>query len=204
MVTAEQLQKLHISPALVGPLNEAFQQWDISTPLEQAAFIAQCGHECRNFTVLEEDLRYKAATLLKLFPLTPKRAWGFTPESAAAYAGQPEKIANRIYGWRMGNRAESFGDGWRFRGSGYLQLTGHDNFYHAGKALGVDFVMKPDLVRTPEYAMQTAAWYWNTHNCNSLANAKNWTQLTKVVNGGLIGFEDRVAHTESAIPVLSA
>lgn len=204
MVTAEQLQKLHINANLVGPLNETFQMFGITTPRQQAAFLAQCGHESGNFTKLEEDLRYRAATLVKLFPLTPKRPWGFTMEEAAKYVGSPERIASRIYGGRMGNRDEKSGDGWLYRGSGYLQLTGASNFFHAGKALGVDFVRNPDLVRTPEWAMKTAGWFWSTHKCNALAEAGDWKSLTKAINGGLIGYDDRVAHTGLALNVFGS
>jgi putative chitinase len=203
MVTAEQLQKLRINPNLVGPLNDTFERWGINTPVQQAAFIAQCGHESGNFTKLEEDLRYRAVTLLKLFPKTAKRTWGFTPEEAAAYAGHPERIASRIYGSRMNNRDEKSGDGWLYRGSGYLQLTGAANFYHAGQALGVDFTKNPDLVRTPVWGMQTAGWFWATHKCNELAEAGNWAGLTKAINGGLIGFDDRVHHTDMALAVFN-
>ena len=161
--------------------------------------MAQCGHESGSFTKLEEDLRYKAATLVKLFPLTPKRPWGFTLEEAQKYVGSPERIASRIYGGRMGNRDEKSGDGWLYRGSGYLQLTGAANFFHAGKALGVDFVKNPDLVRTPEWGMQTAGWFWATHKCNELSEARNWLGLTKAINGGTIGLDDRIHHTDLAI-----
>ncbi len=202
MVTAEQLQRLHIDPALAEVLNGTFNVWGIKTLRQQAAFIGQCGHESGNFKVIEENLNYRAATLLKLFPKTPKRAWGFTPEEAAAYEKQPRKIANRIYGNRMGNRDEASGDGWRFRGSGYLQLTGHANFYHAGKALGEDFVMDPDLVRTPKFAALTAGWFWSTHGCNELAENGEWTGLTKKINGGTIGLADRIKHIDEAIRVL--
>lgn len=203
MVNAEMLQRLRINPALVDVLNGTFNVWGIKTVRQQAAFIGQCGHESGNFRVIEENLNYRAATLLKLFPKTPKRPWGFTPEEAAAYERQPRKIANRIYGNRMGNRGEESGDGWRFRGSGYLQLTGHANFYHAGKALGEDFVMDPDLVRTPKFAALTAGWFWSTHNCNELAEAGDWTALTKKINGGTIGLQDRVHHIDEAMNVLS-
>ena len=199
MVSAEQLQRLGINPNLVGPLNATFQKWNIATPTQQAAFLAQCGHESNNFKVIEENLMYRAETLLKLFPRTPKRLWGFTPEEAKAYERQPRKIANRIYGNRMGNRDEASGDGWMYRGSGYLQLTGASNFYHAGQALGQDFAAKPDLVRTPEWGMQTAGWYWATHKCNELAEARNWVGLTKAVNGGVIGLDDRIHHTDLAL-----
>lgn len=203
MVNAEQLKRMHIDPSLADVLNETFERWDIRTPNQQAAFIGQCSHESNNFRVIEENLNYRAATLLKLFPRTPKRAWGFTPEEAAAYEKQPRKIANRIYGNRMGNRDEKSDDGWRFRGSGYLQLTGHDNFYHFSKAIGEDLVMKPDLVRTPKYAALSAGWFWSTHGCNQLADAQNWIGLTRKINGGVIGLADRVVHTQLALDICS-
>ena len=202
MVTSEQLRQLKIDPGLVDYFNETFDRFDISTPARQACWIGQCGHECGNFRIMEENLNYRAATLLKLFPRTPKRAWGFTPEEAAAYEKQPKRIANRIYGNRMGNRDEASGDGWRFRGSGFLQLTGHSNFYHAGKALGVDFVMEPELVRTPKYAAQTAGWFWQTHKINQHADGRDFVTMTKRINGGTIGLDDRIKHINQALAVL--
>ena len=203
MVNADQLRQLHIDPSLVDPFNETFQRFGIITPAQQASWIGQCGHECGNFRIMEENLNYKAATLLKLFPKTPKRQWGFTPEEAAAYEKQPQKIANRIYSNRMGNRDEASGDGFRFRGSGFLQLTGHSNFYHAGQALGVDFVMQPELVRTPMYAAQTAGWFWQTHKLNQYADSGDFVTMTKRINGGTIGLEDRIKHINHALHVLS-
>lgn len=203
MVNADQLRQLGIDPNLVDPFNETFQRFGILTPAQQASWIGQCGHECGNFRILEENLNYKAPTLLKLFPKTPKRQWGFTPEEAAAYEKQPQKIANRIYSNRMGNRDEASGDGWRFRGSGFLQLTGHANFYHAGQALGVDFVMQPELVRTPMYAAQTAGWFWQTHKLNQYADNGDFVTMTKRINGGTIGLEDRIKHINHALHVLS-
>ena len=203
MVTPEQLKQLHIEPKWADPLNETFERFGILTPRQQAAFIGQCGHESGNFRVLEENLNYRAATLLKLFPRTPKRTWGFTPEEAAAYEKQPKKIANRIYGNRMSNRDEASGDGWRFRGRGILQLTGSANYYHAGKGLGVDFIMEPDLVATPQYAALTAGWFWNTQKLNALAEAGNNLALTKKINGGTIGLDDRIKHTDQALALLS-
>ena len=205
-VTAEQLTKLHINPDLAGPLNETFERFNISTVRQQAAFLGQCGHECGNFRIFEENLNYRAETLMKLWP---KRFP--TLEFAKQYERNPKKIANSVYSNRMGNRDEASGDGWRFRGSGALQLTGHSNFYHAGKALGVDFVMEPELVRTPKYALLTAGWFWSTHNCNELAESgapldndgrPTWINLTKKINGGTIGLVDRVRHTLDAIAVL--
>jgi putative chitinase len=203
MVNADQLRALKIDPNLVDPFNETFQRFGILTPAQQASWIGQCGHECGNFRIMEENLNYRAPTLLKLFPKTPKRQWGFTPEEAAAYERQPQKIANRIYGNRMGNRDEASGDGFRFRGSGFLQLTGHSNFYHAGQALGVDFVMQPELVRTPMYAAQTAGWFWQTHKLNQYADKGDFLTMTKRINGGTIGLEDRIKHINHALHILS-
>ena len=194
MVSPDQLKKMHIDPSLADAFNETFDRFGISTPVQQASWIGQCGHECGNFRIMEENLNYRAATLLKLFPRTPKRAWGFTPEEAAAYEKQPQRIANRIYGNRMGNRDEASGDGFRFRGSGFLQLTGHSNFFHAGQALGEDFVMQPELVRTPKYAAMTAGWFWQTHKLNQFADSRDFLMMTKKINGGTIGLADRIHH----------
>ena len=199
MVTAEQLAKLHIGPEWVDALNETFQRFGINTPRQQAAFIGQCGHECGNFKVLEENLNYRAATLMKLWP---KRFP--TQEIANEYEKQPKKIANKVYSSRMGNRDEASGDGWRFRGRGAIQLTGSDGYFHAGKALGVDFWANPDLVATPKYAALTAGWFWSTHKCNELAENSNWVGLTKRINGGTIGLDDRIKHTNHALEVLSS
>lgn len=198
MVTSEQLAKLHIGQQWVTALNDTFSQFGILTPNQQAAFIGQCGHECGHFRILEENLNYRAATLMKLWP---KRFP--TLEIANAYAGNPKKIANMVYANRMGNRDESSGDGYRFRGRGCIQLTGHANYFHAGKALGVDFVMEPDLVATPKYAAMTAGWFWKTHGCNEVAESADWLKLTKKINGGTIGLEDRIAHTKQALEALS-
>jgi putative chitinase len=198
MITAEQLTKLHINPELAGPLNETFAKFNISTVRQQAAFLGQCGHECGNFKVFEENLNYRAETLMKLWP---KRFP--TLEFAKQYEKNPKKIANSVYASRMGNRDEASGDGYRFRGRGAIQLTGHSGYYHAGQACGVDFVMEPDLVATPKYALMTAGWFWSTHGCNPLAENADWVGLTKKINGGTIGLDDRVKHTQQAISVLS-
>ena len=196
MINAEQLQKLGISAVWVDPLNQTFERFGLDTKMEQACFIGQFSYESNHFKDLAENLNYRAETLVKLWP---KR---FTPELAAQYAHQPEKIANFIYANRMGNRDEASGDGWRFRGSGLCQLTGHDNFYHAGKALGVDLVANPDLARTSQYAAATAGWFWQTHNCDKYANSQDYNGLTKVINGGLFGAEQRVATMKQAQTVL--
>lgn len=199
MVTAEQLHKLHIGPEWVDALNETFQRFGINLPEQQAGFIGQCSHECGNFKVLEENLNYRAATLMKLWP---KRFP--TQEIANEYEKKPQKIANKVYSSRMGNRDEASGDGYRFRGRGCIQLTGSDGYFHAGKALGVDFWANPELVATPKYAALTAGWFWSTHNCNNLAQNRDWTGLTKKINGGTIGLQDRIAHINKALEVLTA
>ena len=198
MVTSDQLAKLHIGPQWVDPLNEVFERFGIKSINQKAAFIAQCGHECGNFKVLEENLFYRAATLMKLWP---KRFP--TQEIANAYEKNPKKIANMVYSSRMGNRDESSGDGYRFRGRGCIQLTGHANYFHAGKALGFDFVTEPDLVATPKYAALTAGWFWSTHGCNEVADRGDWTALTKKINGGTIGLADRIKHTNEALAILT-
>lgn len=199
MVNANQLQKLHIGPEWVPALNDTFARFGIATPRQQAGFIGQCSHECGNFKVLEENLNYRAATLMKLWP---KRFP--TLEIANEYAGNARKIANKVYSSRMGNRDESSGDGYRFRGRGAIQLTGHSGYYHAGQALGVDFVKDPDLVATPTYAALTAGWFWSTHKCNELAEAADWTGLTKKINGGVIGLAERVKHINEALALLTS
>jgi len=197
-VTAEQLKKLHIGAEWVDALNQTFDRFGIASVLQQAAFLGQCGHECGNFKILEENLNYRAETLMKLWPKRfPSK------EIADQYARQPRKIANKVYADRMGNRDEASGDGFRFRGRGCIQLTGHANYFHASKALGVDFVANPDLVATPQYAALTAGWFWSTHDCNRLAQASEWTALTKKINGGTIGLQERILHTNQAVSVLS-
>ena len=199
MVTSEQLKKLHIGDQWVDALNATFERFDISTPVRQAAFIGQCGHECGNFRILEENLNYRAETLMKLwksrFP---------TIEVANEYAKNPKKIANKVYSSRMGNRDEASGDGYRFRGRGCIQLTGSANYHHAGQALGVDLIMEPDLVATPQYAALTAGWFWNTHKLNQFADVRDFKTMTKKINGGFIGLEDRIKHINHALEVLTA
>ena len=198
MVNAEQLARLHIGAEWVDALNETFSRFNITTNNQKAMFIGQCSHECGNFRILEENLNYREATIMKLWP---KRFP--TQEIANAYDRNPKKIANMVYASRMGNRDESSGDGYRFRGRGCIQLTGHANYFHCGKALGVDFVANPDLVATPKYASLSAGWFWSTHNCNAPADALDFAKVTKIINGGLIGLADREKHVREALSVLS-
>ena len=199
MLNAEKLTKLHIGVEWVDPLNETFERFNIRSKNQQAMFLGQCGHECGNFRILEENLNYRAATLMKLwakrFP---------TLEIANACERNPKKIANLVYCSRMGNRDENSGDGYRFRGRGCIQLTGHANYYHASQALGVDFVANPDLVSTPKYAALTAGWFWDTHKLNIPADALDFVKVTKIINGGTIGLDQRIAETKLALAVLSS
>ena len=196
-MTEDQLVEMHIDPSWLEPLISAFERFEINTPERQAAFIGQCAHESANFKTLQENLNYSAKGLNATWPSR------FPSEDAAQpFHRQPEKIANKVYSGRMGNLDE--GDGWKYRGRGLIQLTGKDNYRLASDALGVDFIADPDLVLTKEYAALTAAWYWNKRSLNKEADAKDFTGMTKKINGGTIGIADRVAHINSALNVLTA
>ena len=198
MINANQLDSLHISPVWVDALNATFERFDISSNLRKAAFIGQAAHESGNFKMLIENLNYRAETLMRVWP---KRFP--TLEFAKQYERDPKKIANSVYANRMGNRDEASGDGFRFRGRGLFQTTGHAGYYHAGKALGEDFVMNPDLVSTPKYAVLTAGFFWDTHKLNQYADTQDYKTLTKKINGGFIGLEDRIKHIQHALQVLN-
>jgi len=195
MVTAEHLKQFHIDPSLADSFNETFQRFDISSPIQQASWIGQCGHECGNFRIMEENLNYRAATLLKLFPKTPKRQWGFTPEEAAAYEKQPQRIANRIYGNRMGNRDEASGDGWKYRGRGYLQTTGKSNYSLFDATVPDNLVITPDLVAT-KYPLTSAGFFFTRNKiweiCDGGESEEIIKAVTKKVNGGYNGLDDRI------------
>lgn len=197
MLNSDQLTRLHIGTQWVEPLNETFERFGISTPKQQAAFIGQCSHECGNFTKLEEGLSYAADRLMKIWPRRFPNM-----EIAQRYARNPKALANNVYANRMGNRDEASGDGYRFRGRGCIQTTGHSAYFHAGQALGVDFVMQPDLVAMPKYAALTAGFFWDTHKLNAFADSQDYVTMTKRINGGTIGLDDRKAHIAHALTVL--
>jgi putative chitinase len=197
MLNSDQLTRLHIGTQWVEPLNETFERFNINTPKQQAAFIGQCSHECGNFTKLEEGLSYAADRLMKIWPRRFPNM-----EIAQQYARNPKALANNVYANRMGNRDEASGDGYRFRGRGCIQTTGHSAYFHAGQALGADFVMQPDLVAMPKYAALTAGFFWNTHKLNAFADSQDYVTMTKRINGGTIGLEDRKAHIAQALAVL--
>ena len=197
MLNSDQLTRLHIGTQWVEPLNETFERFGISTSKQQAAFIGQCSHECGNFTKLEEGLSYAADRLMKIWPRRFPNM-----EIAQRYARNPKALANNVYANRMGNRDEASGDGYRFRGRGCIQTTGHSAYFHAGQALGVDFVMQPDLVAMPKYAALTAGFFWDTHKLNAFADSQDYVTMTKRINGGTIGLDDRKAHIAHALAVL--
>jgi len=199
MSLANTLAKLKISIDWVEPLQEVFHRYEINTPERQAAFIGQCAHESMNFTRLEENLNYSAEALMKTWPSRFP-----TMEVAQQYARNPEKIANKVYGGRMGNGTEETGDGWLYHGRGLIQLTGKDNYTLAGDALNMDFMHSPDYVLVPKYAALTAGWYWNKRQLNKEADAKDYTGMTKKINGGTIGLNDRIAHIQHAHEVMTA
>jgi len=199
MSLANTLAKLKIDVQWVEPLEEVFHRYEINTPGRQAAFIGQCAHESANFRTLEENLNYSAEALMKTWPSRFP-----TLEAAQPYHRNPEKIANRVYGGRMGNGTEETGDGWLYHGRGLIQLTGKDNYTLAGDALGMDFVHSPDYVLVPKYAALTAGWYWNKRQLNKEADAKDYIAMTKKINGGTIGLDDRIAHIRHAQEVLTA
>jgi putative chitinase len=195
-MTEDHLKEMHIDPAWLEPLTAAFQRFDINTPERQAAFIGQCAHESGNFKTLQENLNYSAKGLHATWPSR------FASEAdAQPFHRNPEKIANKVYSGRMGNTNE--GDGWKYRGRGLIQLTGKDNYRLASDALGVDFVADPDLVLTRPYAALTAAWFWNKRGLNKEADAKDYVTMTKKINGGTIGLDDRIKHTNQALALLA-
>lgn len=151
-------------------------------------FLAQCGHESGGFTRFTEGLNYSAKGLLGTFPKY------FTDlKTALSYERQKEKIANRVYANRMGNGPESSGDGWKYRGFGFIQLTGKDNFNIFSKDTGIDIVTNPESIRDDlSLAIRTAIWFWNNNNLNKFADAKDILGATKKINGGTNGLEDRI------------
>ena len=184
--------KGHVPDTVIAQIPEVGTKFAINTPLRLAHFLSQCGHESGNFRVVNENLNYGAKGLLGLF-----KKYFPTPEKAKLYERKPEKIANLIYGGRMGNGPEASGDGWKHRGRGYIQLTGKDNYTAFGKAIGIDILANPDLVAT-KYPLLSAAWYWNSRKINAVADQGATdavvTKITKLVNGGTIGLADRIKH----------
>ena len=177
-------------------------EFEINTPQRIAGFIAQTAHESGGYTMLSENLNYKAATLAACWPnrfavlgadKKPKKENGkLVPTAVAnAIAGKPEIIANMVYANRMGNGTTESGEGWKYRGRGLKQLTGKFNYEKCGQALGVDLVGNPDLLLEPMYAARSAGWFWQSNNLSAFADANDIKGMTKKINGGFIGLEQR-------------
>jgi putative chitinase len=204
-LTLEQLQELL-------PRNPDVEEWyeslsiflpkyEIDTTERIAAFIAQCSHESGGFTVLRENLNYRWQTLRKVFP-----KYFSTDELAQRYASLPNKqeaIANRVYANRMGNGPESSGDGFRYRGRGLIQLTGFNNYKSFSEYIGMSIEETVDYMETFDGAVECACWYWKINSLNRFADSGDFISLTRRINGGTIGLEDRKKHYEHALLVLN-
>ena len=183
--------KGHVPDAVIAQIPDTAKKFNITNPLRLAHFLAQCGHESGGFKSVSENLNYSADGLKKIFG---KYFPGNLNES---YAKQPEKIASRVYGSRMGNGDESTGEGFKFRGRGYIQLTGKQNYTNFAKFIGEDTVSNPDLVAT-KYPLASAAFFFDSNKlwsiCDKGSDVATVTAVTKRVNGGVIGLTDRIKH----------
>ena len=185
-MTLEQLDKLGLDHKWLEPLNETFEKYEINTPKRQACFIGQCMHESGGFKQLVENLNYSARALVATWPSRFPNE-----EYAEEYAKKPERIANKVYSGRMGNTEE--GDGAKYIGRGLIQLTGKENYANCGLGIGVDLLGNPDWLSNPQYAALSAGWFWRKRGLNELADANDIETMTKRINGGNIGIEDRKA-----------
>jgi len=201
-ITKEQLTQLIPGNPYIDhwydALSKLLPDYEINTPNRIAAFIAQCAHESANFTALHENLNYRAETLSKVWPSR------FPAGIAEQYAHKPEAIANRAYSSRMGNGDEASGDGWRYCGRGLIQLTGKDNYTAFADSIGITPEEVSDYVQTFEGAAQSACWFWESNNLNQYADSGDIETMTKRINGGTLGLEDRKKHYEHAKHILGA
>jgi putative chitinase len=179
-------------------LSDILPEYQITSAKRVAAFIAQAAHESGNFTALQENLNYRAETLSKIWPSR------FPPAVAAQYAHNPEMIANRAYCDRMGNGPEASGDGFKYCGRGLFQLTGKDNYQNFADSLETDLDKVAEYMHTFEGAVQSACWFWETNNLNRFADSGDIKGMTKVINGGYLGLEERLSHYNHAIDVLES
>jgi putative chitinase len=181
--------KGHLPDQIIKQLPECISKFEINTPLRLSHFLSQVGHESGNFRIVTENLNYNAPRLLEIFPKY------FNNTTSLLYERKPEKIANIVYASRMGNGDKSTGDGYKFRGRGYIQLTGRDNYIAFSKAINEDMTMNPDLVAT-KYPLLSAAWFFQRclKKCDLGATEVVITAVTKCVNGGIIGLDDRIKH----------
>ena len=193
--------KGHIPDAVIAMIPDTAAKFQINTPLRLAHFLAQCGHESGGFKATQENLNYSAKGLNGIF-----KKYFPTLESALPYERKPEKIANKVYGGRMGNGLEASGEGYKFRGRGYIQLTGKENYTAFGKAIGEDILANPDKVAST-YALLSAAWFFSKNGLHKMADGGATdavvTSITKRVNGGTIGLADRIKHFKEYYHLLS-
>lgn len=203
-LTKEQLKKLLPKNPYIdywhSALSQLLPEYNINTPQRIAAFVAQCAHESGGFMVLKENLNYRWQTLRKIFP-----KYFPTDELAQQYASRPDRqqaIANRVYASRMGNGPEETGDGYRFCGRGLIQLTGRQNYTWFAASLEISVEEASEYLETFEGAAQSACWFWETNNLNQWADKGDIVTLTRRINGGTIGLDDRIKHYEHALHVL--
>ena len=193
--------KGHIPDAVIAMIPDTASKFGINTPLRLAHFLAQCGHESGGFRATQENLNYSAKGLMGIF-----RKYFPNASLAAQYERKPAKIAARVYGGRMGNGNEASGEGYKFRGRGYIQLTGKENYTAFGKAIGEDILSNPDVVSS-KYALLSAAWFFTKNGLHKMADSGASdavvTQITKRVNGGTIGLADRIKHFKEYYKLLA-
>lgn len=201
LVSREQLAKFfdhtpaNVIDRYVEPLNHALILFQIDTPGRIAMFMAQVGHESGGLTQIQENLNYRAERLPVVFPRY------FRDVDPNAYARNPEKIANRVYANRMGNGPESSGDGYRYRGRGLIQLTGHDNYARFANDMSMSVEEAVEYLSTPDGAAVSAAWFWSKNGLNEIADRGDVVAATKKINGGTIGLADRQAHYSEALHI---
>lgn len=198
LITEEQLKNLGIGAYWEAPLNETFKTYSIDTVQRQASFLGQACHESNNLRILEENLNYSANRLMKVWP---KRFP--TLEIAKEYEYNPEKLANFVYGDRkdLGNFEE--GDGWKFHGRGIFQLTGRYNYQACSDGICSPVIDAPEKLLTSKYAALSAGWFWKKNKLNSLADIKDYTAITKKVNGGTHGLQERIMFTEKVLKLFN-
>ena len=184
--------KGHIPDTVIAQLPDTIAKFELNTPLRLAHFLAQAGHESGGFKAVNENLNYGAKGLLGIF-----KKYFPTPEKAALYERKPEKIANLVYGGRMGNGPETSGEGYKYRGRGYIQLTGKDNYKAFDLVVAENITENPDLVAT-KYPLLSAAWFFHKNGLHKIADKGATdvvvTEVTNRVNGGTIGLPDRLKH----------
>ncbi len=197
------LEKLkgHIPDSVIAQIPDTASKFQINTPLRLAHFLAQCGHESGGFRATQENLNYSAKGLMGIF-----KKYFPTQSLAEQYQRNPQKIASKVYGGRMGNGPESTGEGFKFRGRGYIQLTGKENYTAFGKSINEDMTANPDKVAS-DYALLSAAWFFNKNGLHRMADEGATdtvvTKITKRVNGGTIGLADRIKHFKEYYHLLS-